>query len=294
MRKIGFIGLGVMGLPIAVNMMTKTKTTMYGFDTSGERTRAFAQAGGIVLPETRDICRDCDVLFLNLPTNAIVASTLDECLASCKGGAIVVDLGSTTPAIIREYAPRLAIKGIFLVDSPVSGGEEGAVGGTLAIMCGGDKAAFEEVKPLLQCAGSSVTYMGASGCGSIAKLANNMISGGNNIIAAEAFAFAVKAGLDPTVLMEAIKGGFAGSNVLNAKMTRVLARNFKPGARTAVHQKDIQNAMAFAKDMGVELPVTKIVRDYMAELEADGLINEDNSALAKIYEKRMGVEIKGT
>jgi 2-hydroxy-3-oxopropionate reductase len=159
-------------------------------------------------------------------------------------------------------------------------------------MCGGDKEIFDEVKPLLLTIGNSATYMGQAGCGSVAKLANNMIVGCNIGAVSESFAFAVKAGIDPEVLFNAIKGGFAGSEVMNAKIPKIISRNFEASARISVHQKDLKNAVNMAEELCVEIPMSKLVLDYMNEMEAQGKINEDHCAIAKIYEKNMGVEIK--
>jgi 2-hydroxy-3-oxopropionate reductase len=293
MKTVGFSGLGVMGLPISLHMVTKTKTLMYGYDVVPERNALFRNGGGIPVTDSCELYKNCDIIFLNLPTNAIAAAIMQECIDSCKKGAIIVDLGSTYPKIIQDMNAKAAKKGIGMIDSPVSGGEDGAIAGTLISLYGGEKDVFEQVWPFLSCAVKSATRMGPAGCGSIAKLANNMITGGNNVIAAEAFAFAVKAGIDPELLFGVIKIGLAGSNVLNMKMPRVLSRNFKPGARTAIHQKDLQNAVKYAEEMGVDVPIAKIVLEDMNELEVDGLINEDNSALVKLYEKRMGVEVRG-
>ncbi|MDI6707063.1 MAG: NAD-binding protein, partial [Bacillota bacterium] len=194
--------------------------------------------------------------------------------------------------VIREMYKKASEVGIKLIDSPVSGGEAGAIAGTLVLMCGGDREVFEEVSPLLLCMGRAATYMGQSGCGSIAKLANNMIVGCNIAAVAESFAFATKAGLDPQVLFEAIKDGFAGSAVLYSKAPKIITRDFSASARIAVHQKDLKNAMRLAEELGVEIPMSKMVLGYMNEMDAEGKANEDHCAIAKIFEKNMGVEIK--
>ncbi|HBD65011.1 MAG TPA: hypothetical protein DC038_11330, partial [Clostridiales bacterium] len=207
-------------------------------------------------------------------------------------GTVIVALSSTAPSVIRDMYPNCREAGISLLDSPVSGGEAGAVAGTLAIMCGGEKHVFDEVEPLLHHIGKTATYMGGTGCGAVAKLANNMIVGCNIGAVGEALAFAVKAGLDPMTLYNAIKDGFAGSAVLDSKAPKIISRNFEASARIAVHQKDLKNAVDLADELNIEIPMSRMIFDYMNEMESDGMVNEDHCAIAKVYEKRMGVEIK--
>ena len=239
-----------------------------------------------------EIYSKCDIIFLSLPTNDLVKLSIQGIIDKGKKGTIIVDLSSTAPNVIREIYPKAKENHVRLLDSPVSGGEAGAILGTLVIMSGGDREIFDEVKPLLLTFGSSATYMGATGCGSVAKLANNMIVACNIGVVSEGFAFAVKAGIDPEVLFNAIKGGFAGSEVMNAKIPKIISRNFEASARIAVHQKDLKNAVHMANELGIEIPMSKLVLDYMNEMEAQGEINEDHCAIVKIYERNMGVEIK--
>ena len=179
-----------------------------------------------------------------------------------------------------------------LLDSPVSGGETGAIAGTLVIMCGGEKEVFDSITDLLYCVGSTVTYMGSTGCGSVAKLANNMIVGCNLVAVGEAYAYAVKAGLNPARLYEAIKDGAAQNAVMDIKVPKILARDFSASARIAVHYKDMKNAVNLADEMGVEIPMSAVVLNCMRQMEEDGLIDEDQCALVKVFEKDMGVTVK--
>ena len=292
MKKIGFIGMGIMGLPMAINLVKKGKQDVVGFDVVQEKKDIFKENGGIPVDNTDDIINGCDIIFLCLPTNDLVKSNIQRILDSKREGTIIIDLSSTSPNVIREMYSKALEVGMNLIDSPVSGGESGAIGGTLAIMCGGDKDIYDKVEPLLHHIGTTVTYMGKTGCGSVTKLANNMIVGCNIGAMCEAMAFAVKAGLDPEVLYTAIKDGFAGSAVLDAKALKVISRNFDASARIAVHQKDLKNAVHLAEELDIEIPMSHMVLDYMNEMEADGKVNEDQCAIAQIYEKRMGVEIK--
>lgn len=292
MRKIGFIGMGIMGLPMVINLVKKGNLKVTGFDVVEEKRRLFEENGGTSTDNTEVIIKDCDVIFLCLPTNDLVKTTIQHVINSGVKGTIVVDLSSTAPNVIREMFPKCKEASIELLDCPVSGGEAGAIEGTLAIMCGGEKEVFHKVEPFLQYIGKTVTYMGSTGCGAVAKLANNMIVACNIGAVGEALAFAVKAGLDPEILFNAIKDGFAGSAVLNSKAPKIIERNFEASARIAVHQKDLKNALSLAQQLNVEIPMSKMILDYMNEMEKDGKVNEDHCAIAKIYEKRMNVEIK--
>lgn len=292
MKQIGFIGMGIMGLPMAVNFINKGKLSVTGFDVAESRRKIFEENGGISVDNTESIYESCDVIFLCLPTSELVKLNIEQILSNGRKGALIIDLSSTAPSVIREMYQRCIHAGMNLLDSPVSGGEAGAIDGTLAIMCGGDKEAFYEAEPLLRYIGRTVTYMGGTGCGAVAKLANNMIVGCNIGAMSEALAFAAKAGLDPATLYNAIKDGFAGSAVLDSKAPKIICRNFEASARIAIHQKDLKNAVKLAEELNIEIPLSEMILEYMNEMEADGRVNEDHCAIAKIYEKRMGVEIK--
>lgn len=289
--KVGFIGMGIMGLPMAINIV-KRNLSVIGFDVVEEKRKIFEENGGISTDNTEHISKSCDIIFLCLPTNDLVKSNIQNIIKTGIKGTVIVDLSSTGPNVIREMYPKCKEAGIELLDAPVSGGEVGAIEGTLAIMCGGDEKTFDKVEPLLNYIGKTVTYMGSTGCGSVAKLANNMIVGCNIGAVSEALAFAVKAGLDPETLFNAIKDGFAGSAVLDSKAPKIISRNFEASARIAVHQKDLKNAINLADELNIEIPMSKMILDYMNEMEADGKVNEDHCAIARIYEKRMGVKIK--
>lgn len=292
MKKIGFIGMGIMGLPMAINLVKKGNLDVIGFDVVESRRGTFEENGGKSTDNTEFIIENCNIIFLCLPTNDLVKANIEKVIQKGRKETIIIDLSSTAPNVIREMYPKCKEAGISLLDSPVSGGEAGAIAGSLAIMCGGDKEVFNEVEAMLHYVGKAVTYMGNTGCGAVAKLANNMIVGCNIGAVAEALAFAVKAGLDPTTLYNAIKDGFAGSAVLDSKAPKIIKRDFEASARIAVHQKDLNNAVKLADELNIEIPLSKIILDFMNEMEEDGKVNEDHCAIAKIYEKRMGVEIK--
>lgn len=292
MKKIGFIGMGIMGLPMAKNILKKSGCPVLGFDVVAASREKFEQAGGAATADAKEIYEGCEVIFLCLPKNELVEGTVKDIIAYGKKGTVIIDFSSTFPGVIRKLYPEVKAAGMSLIDSPVSGGETGAIGGTLVVMCGGDKPVFDEVEPLIACVASTVTYMGETGCGDVAKLANNMIVGCNLIAVSEAYAFAVKAGLNPDVLFHAIKDGFAQNAVMDIKVPKILSRDFTASARIAVHQKDMKNAARLAEEMGVAVPMSSLVLDYMNRMEEAGLINEDQCALVKMYEQDMGVEVK--
>lgn len=292
MKAIGYLGLGVMGYGMTSNLIDKSGAAVYGYDPVPALRERFARRGGTALETGRELYESCGIIFLCLPTNAIAKAVMTEIMEFAKPGTTLVDMGSTSPYVIQELHAAALEKGFHLLDSPVSGGEAGANGGTLVIMCGGEREVFDEVRPYLEMMGKTVTYMGPSGCGSTAKVANNMMVGIHLCAMGEAFAFAKKAGLDPQTLFDAIRGGFAQSAVMDAKVPKLLSRDFSASARIAVHLKDINNAMDAASRLGVELPMTEIVREQMDWMDRHGLIDEDQCALAKYYEAAMGVEIK--
>ncbi len=291
-KTIGFIGLGVMGLPMSLNLLKKCDYSIMGYDVFREKRSIFTGNGGRSPEHVDEIYQNCDIIFLCLPSNDLVKSTIQDIIDIGKKGKIIVDLSSTSPSVIQEMYEKARQVGISVLDCPVSGGEPGAIAGTLVMMCGGDQEEFDVVSPLLHCMGSSVTYMGKSSSGSIAKLVNNMIAGCYLGAMSEGLAFAVKAGLDPETLFNAIKDGYAGSPLFAVKAPKIMSRNFEASARIAVHQKDLKNAVQLADELQVEIPLSKMVLDYMNEMEELGQVNEDHCAIAKIYENRMGVEIK--
>jgi len=292
MKKLGFVGMGIMGLPMATNILKKSGQDVLGFDVVEASRVKFAEAGGQATADATEIYKTCDVIFLCLPKNELVERVTKDIIAAAKAGTIIVDFSSTAPGVIRTLFPLAKEAGMTLLDCPVSGGEIGAVEATLVVMSGGEKEVFDEMKPLLDCVGARVTYMGESGCGDVAKLANNMIVGCNLVAVSEAFAYATKAGIDPDVLYRAIKDGFAQNAVMDIKVPKIISRDFSASARIAVHQKDMKNAVQLADDMGVEIPMSKYVLDCMNKMEDAGLINEDQCALVKVYEKEMGIEVK--
>lgn len=287
--KIGFLGMGVMGLPMAKNLLQKSGCEILGYDVMEKQREGFIAAGGTVA-EPEEIYKTCDVIMQILPTHAIIRDSVEKAVKYGKPGRIIVDLSSTAPDIILELYKLAKDAGMYLLDSPISGGNPMAIAGTLAIMTGGDKEAFEEVKPLLECMGTPV-YVGGPASGSVTKLVNNMVAGAYLVAMAEGYAFAAKAGIDLQTTFEATRGGFAGGPLYDNKIPKLIHRDYEPGARVAVHRKDILNAKHYAHHMGVDTPMTDVVLQVMDWMNDNGHIDEDQIAMVKYYEDKMDVMV---
>jgi 2-hydroxy-3-oxopropionate reductase len=293
--KIGFIGLGIMGKPMAKNLL-KAGHELVVFDVNKENVDNVCAAGAKAGASSADVASQIPLVITMLPNSPHVKAVVmgeNGVLESAKPGTILVDMSSIAPLASQEIEKACATKGIKMIDAPVSGGEPKAIDGTRAIMAGGDQKGFEEVQPVLLQMGSTAVYCGAIGAGNTTKLANQIVVGLNLAAVAEAFTLVKKAGVDPQLVFEAIRGGLAGSTVLNAKAPMMIAGNFKPGFKIDLHIKDLANALDTAHGVGAPLPLTALVREMMETLHAGGFGQDDHSALAKYYAKLSGVTIGG-
>ena len=290
MEKIGFLGMGVMGLPMAKNVVKKCGLPVLGYDVVQKQVDAFREAGGIPVEDPVEIYKNCDVILQILPTHPIIRNSVEQAIQYGKPGNIIVDLSSTAPDIVLEMYDQAKAAGMFLLDSPVSGGNPMAAAGTLAIMTGGDREAFDTVLPVLKCMGNPV-YTGGPASGSVTKLVNNMIGGAILVSIAEGYAFAAKAGIDLQTTFEATRCGFAGGPMYENKVPMLIRRDYTPGARVAVHRKDILNAKHYAHKLGVDLPLTDVVLHVMDWMNDNGHIDEDQIAMVKYYEDKMEVQV---
>lgn len=288
MKKIGFIGLGVMGLPMAKNVIAKSGCQVYGFDVVETPREKLAEAGGTAVNDVLEIYKSCDVIMQMLPTHATITDSFAKAIEYGKPGRIIIDLSSTAPDILLEWYPKVEAAGMALLDAPVSGGNPMAIAGTLAIMCGGRKETFDSVKDMLSCMGNPV-YTGGPAAGSVTKLVNNVIGGSYLVAMCEGYAFAAKAGIDLQTTFDATHCGFIGGPLYENKIPKLIRRDYTPGARVAVHQKDIHNAKKYAHTLGIDLPMTDVVCHVMDWMEDNGLVNEDQIAMVKYYETKMGV-----
>ncbi len=291
--KIGFIGLGIMGKPMVRNLI-KAGHELVVFDVIKENVDISVKDGAKALASSKAVAQECTTIITMLPNSPHVKAVIcgeNGVLEGAKAGTIIVDMSSIAPLASQEVEKACAAKGVKLIDAPVSGGEPKAIDGTLSIMVGGDKAVFEQVKDILLKMGASAVYCGAIGAGNTTKLANQVVVAVNIAAVAEAFTLAKKAGVDPQLVFDAIKGGLAGSTVMNAKGPMMIASNFKPGFKIDLHIKDLNNALDTGHGVGSPLPLTALVMEMMQTLKADGCGQDDHSALAKYYAKVSGTKI---
>jgi 2-hydroxy-3-oxopropionate reductase len=229
-----------------------------------------------------------------LPNTPIVKAVIlgkEGVIEGAQRGAIVVDMSSVSPQASQEIAAILAQKGIRMIDAPVSVGEPKAIDGTLSIMCGGAQADFDELLPVIKAMGSSAVLTGGNGAGSVTKLANQIIVQLNIAAVSEALVLAAKAGVDPELVYQAIRGGLAGSTVMDAKVPMMLDRNFRPGGSLRINIKDIGNVLETSHELGVPLPLTATIMEILQALKADGMIDFDHSSIVRYYEKLAKVEV---
>jgi 2-hydroxy-3-oxopropionate reductase len=294
MKHIGFIGLGIMGKPMARNLL-KAGYELIVYDISEGPVKELVNAGAKEGESSQDVASQSEVIITMLPNSPEVKdAVLGEkgVIHGAKPGTIVIDMSSISPIAAKEISERLRRKGIAMLDAPVSGGEPKAIEGTLAIMVGGQQETFDSVKEILGALGSSATLVGDIGSGNIAKLANQMIVALNIAAMGEAMVLATKADVNPEKVYQAIRGGLAGSTVLDAKMPMVLNGNFKPGFRIELHIKDLMNALDTAKELGAPAVLTSRVLEIMQELQADGKGKHDHGGLIQYYEKKANVEVR--
>ncbi|MGE4354116.1 MAG: 2-hydroxy-3-oxopropionate reductase [Oscillospiraceae bacterium] len=288
--KIGFVGLGIMGKPMVRNLI-KAGHELVVFDIIKPNVDLMVDAGATAAESTAAIAAECSFIITMLPNSPHVKTVVcgeGGILSAVKAGTILIDMSSIAPLASQEVAKACAEKGVRMLEAPVSGGEPKAIDGTLSIMCGGDEALFNECIPVLKAMGSDVVYCGASGAGNTTKLANQVVVAVNIAAVAEAFMLAKRAGVDPNRVFAAIKGGLAGSTVMNAKGPMMIANNTKPGFKIDLHIKDLNNALETGHGVGSPLPLTATVMEMFQTLRADGMGQCDHSALAKYYEKITG------
>ncbi|MGJ9624670.1 2-hydroxy-3-oxopropionate reductase [Actinotignum sp. GS-2025b] len=291
--KIGFIGLGIMGKPMAKNLL-KAGHELYVNDHNAEAVAEVVEAGATAVANGKEAAEKADLVITMLPNSPHVkAVALGEggIIEGAREGLIYVDMSSIAPLASREVAAGLEKAGVRMLDAPVSGGEPKAIDGTMSVMVGGEEELFNEVKDVLGVMAGDVTYVGPIGAGNIAKLANQAIVAINIAACAEAFTMAQKAGVDPEAVYRAIRGGLAGSTVMDAKVPMMLARNFKPGFRINLHIKDLNNVMDTGRGVNSALPLTSQVREMMSVLEGDDHAGEDHSSLVRFYEKLANIEL---
>ena len=289
---LGFIGLGIMGKPMAGHLVAAGHE-VHLMSRSGVP-RELVEQGGRPCGSPREVAGKAEVVFLMLPDTPDVEAVLfgkDGVASGLSPGKAVVDMSSISPIATRELAARVGALGCDYVDAPVSGGEVGAKGATLTIMAGGTEAAFARVKPFFELMGKNVTRVGGSGDGQTCKVANQIIVALTIEAVGEALLFAAKAGADPARVRQALMGGFAGSRILEVHGERMIARRFQPGFRIELHQKDLNLALAGARALGLSLPNTASTQQLFSACVAHGGAGWDHSALVKALELLGGHEV---
>ncbi|MCP2500635.1 MAG: 2-hydroxy-3-oxopropionate reductase [Deltaproteobacteria bacterium] len=292
--KTGFIGLGIMGKPMAKNLL-KAGYRLVVFDTNAAPMKELADAGAETAASPKEVAEKCDVVVTMLPNSPHVRAVLlgpQGVIEGAGPGKTVIDMSSIAPLASREIASLLAEKGVEMLDAPVSGGEPKAIDGTLSVMVGGKKDVFERCHSIMKSMAASVVRVGDTGAGNVAKLANQIVVALNIAAMSEALVLAAKAGVQPDLVYQAIRGGLAGSTVLDAKAPLVMDRKFSPGFRVNLHIKDLGNVLETSREIGVPLPLTAAVMEMMQALKVDGLGDADHCSLVRHYEKMAHIEVK--
>ncbi len=292
---IGFVGLGIMGRPMVRNLM-KAGYSLTVYDIVGSAVEEMVTEGAASASSAREVAEKAPVVITMVPDSPhSEAAILGEggVLEGASSGSVVIDMSSIAPGSSQKIAAACETQGVSFLDAPVSGGEPGAIAGTLAIMVGGKKDVFDAHLELLGHMGASIVLCGDYGAGNTTKLANQIIVAVNIEAVGEALTLASKAGLDPNVVFDAIKGGLAGSSVLNAKGPMMIAGDFQPGFRINLHQKDLRNALLTGQELGVPLPVTGLVQQMIGSLVNDGKGDLDHSAIANFIEDMANTKISG-
>lgn len=293
MKKAGFIGLGIMGKPMAKNLL-KAGGDLTVYDLNQDAVREL-ETSGAQSGTPEEIGRTCEIVFTMLPSGPVVQNVLfgdGGVIEAMKAGGIICDMSSVTPVESKECYEKCKSKGIGFLDAPVSGGEPGAIHATLAFMVGGDQEVFNELKPYFDVMGKSALLVGGSGSGSVTKLANQIIVNNTIAVISEAFVLAVKAGADPVKVYEAIRGGLAGSAVLDAKIPMIVERNFMPGGKISINHKDIKNVVNTAHAIDVPIPYTAQLFEILQALKVGGHMDEDHGGIVQYFENLAGVKVE--
>ncbi len=292
--KLGFIGLGIMGKPMVKNLLQAGYEVLV-YDVVPENVAWAAEHGAVPKESSKAVADGCRIIITMLPNSPHVKTVVlgeGGILEGAQEGTILIDMSSIAPLASQEIQRECAKKGVKMLDAPVSGGEPKAVDGTLSIMVGGDQEVFDQVYDILMVMGSSAVLCGEIGAGNTTKLANQVIVALNIAAVSEAFMLSTKAGVDPVKVFDAIKGGLAGSTVMNAKVPMITEGNFQPGFKIDLHIKDLNNALETGHEVGAPLPLTASVMEMLQVLRMDGCGQEDHSAIAKYYEKIAGACIR--
>jgi 2-hydroxy-3-oxopropionate reductase len=283
---IGFIGLGIMGKPMARNLL-KEGHVLKIYNRSRGAVDELSREGAQPMTNAKEVAESSDIIITMLPDSPdveLVYGGEQGIFAGAKSGSLLIDMSSISPVVARRVAAEAEKRGCDMLDAPVSGGEAGAIGATLSIMIGGKASAVARAMPLFQTLGKNIVHVGDSGAGQVTKAANQMVVGTTIAIVGEALVLAKKAGVDPAKVRQALLGGFAQSKILEAHGQKMLERNFKPGFRIRLHEKDMKIALATGSEYGVPLMVSGVVAQMMTAIKGMELADLDHSALVKLIE----------
>lgn len=289
---VGFIGLGIMGSPMALNLI-KGGHKLWAYARRPEALQELIAAGVTACATSAEVAKHADVIFTIVSDTPDVDAVIfgDQGIATCaRRGTVIVDMSTISPTATKAMAERLAAQGLDMLDAPVSGGEAGAINATLSIMVGGKPNVFERVKPLFECMGKNIVHVGDNGAGQVAKACNQIVVAVTIEAVAEALTFARKNGADPAKVREALMGGFAGSKIMEVHGKRMLDRDYKPGFKVGLHQKDMRIVMETAHQLGVALPAAAMVTQHLNALMGTGDTDLDSAAVVKVIERMSGME----
>jgi 2-hydroxy-3-oxopropionate reductase len=288
--KIGFLGLGIMGRPMALNTL-KAGHEVVVWARRAESMLPLAEAGARIATSPAEVARQVDVVISMVADAPDVEQVMlgeNGVASGAQAGLVAVDMSTISPSAAKDIAAKMKARGIEFVDAPVSGGEVGAIAGTLSIMAGGSEAAFAKAKPAFECMGKNIVHIGDSGAGQVAKACNQIMTGMGVMAVAEALCFASKAGANPAKVREALLGGFAYSKILENHGQRMIDRNFKPGFKSWMHQKDLNIVMQSAHELGLMLPGSAMTAQMFNAMVGSGLGEEDSIAVLKLLENLSG------
>jgi 2-hydroxy-3-oxopropionate reductase len=292
-EKVGFIGLGIMGRPMAKNLMDAGYELVL-HNRTREKAEELADGGeGEVADGPKQVAEQSDIVITMLPDTPDVEAVLGDVLEGVKEGALIVDMSTISPVATKELAARGKERGASMLDAPVSGGDVGAQQGTLSIMVGGEEEDFERARPLFEVMGKTITHVGPSGTGQVVKACNQVVVALTIEAVSEALVLGSKAGVEPEKVIEVLSGGLAGSKVMEMKGPKFLSHDFEPGFRVELHHKDLGIALAAGREYGVPLPVTAVVDQMLESLKAKERGGQDHSAILAFVEDLAGHEIWG-
>jgi 2-hydroxy-3-oxopropionate reductase len=286
-EKVGFIGLGIMGGPMARNLM-ESGYDLVLFNRTREKAESVAEEGSAeVAGSPREVAENSEIIVTMLPDSPDVRDVVtgeDGVLEGIQEGALLVDMSTISPVVTEDLAEKVRERGASMLDAPVSGGDVGAIEGTLSIMVGGDEEDFERAKPLFDAMGKTVTHVGPAGAGQVTKAANQVVVALTIEAVSEALVLGSKGGVAPEKILDVLSGGLAGNKVMEVKREKFLSHEFDPGFRSELHHKDLGIALAAGREYGVVLPVTAIVDQMLLAMKKKGWGGEDHSALLRVIE----------